>query len=79
MELAIDMRGQVRCVYNEAIDLAALGKLSIRRASYVEPDAQGCWTADMAQLEGPKLGVFVRRSEAVKAEQEWLEKNWLTS
>ena len=79
MELVIDMRGQVRCIYGETIDLAALGKPSIRRASYVEPDDQGQWWADMAQLEGPKLGVFVRRSEAVKAEQEWLEKNWLTS
>jgi len=34
--------------YTEALDLAALGSLSIRRASHVEPDEQGRWWADLA-------------------------------
>jgi len=43
MELVIDTGGNVRCLYSEMIDLAALGKLTIRRASHVEPDEQGQW------------------------------------
>ena len=45
MELRIDARGQVVCVYGEAIDLAVLGEPTIRRASHVEPDNQGRWWA----------------------------------
>jgi hypothetical protein len=39
MRLVIDARGVVRCLYGEEIELAALGSLSISRASQVEPDA----------------------------------------
>lgn len=59
------------------LDLAALGKLSIKRASYVEPDGRGGWTADLSPVRGPQLGRFERRSEALEAEREWLVKNWL--
>ena len=72
MELVISPLGQIRCVYDEAIDLAQLGELSIRRASHVEPDDQGRWWADLAPVEGPKLGPFDRRSSALDAEREWL-------
>ena len=41
MQLLIDPCGGVRCVYDEALDLTFLGPLSIRRASHVEPDAEG--------------------------------------
>lgn len=67
--------GQVRCVYDEAIDLAQLGELSIRRASRVEPDDQGRWWADLAPVNGPVLGPFARRSSALDAERLWLESN----
>src|SRR6185369_18080020 len=50
MELVIDRVGQVRCVYEEAIDLSALGAVSIQRASHVEPDGQGQWWADLAPV-----------------------------
>ena len=73
MDLVVNTRGQVRCIYDEAIDLAALGKLSIKRASYVEPDEQGRWRADMGLSGGPVLGPFVCRSLALRAEQFWLE------
>ena len=43
MELLIEASGNARCVYGEAIDLAELGQLSIRRGSHVEPNEHGQW------------------------------------
>ena len=73
MELVIDTRGQVRCIYDEAIELAALGKLNIKRASYVEPDREGRWWADLAPSGGSRLGPFAKRSQALSAELRCLE------
>jgi hypothetical protein len=73
MRLRIDITGQVRCLYGEAIALGELGVLTIRRASHVEPDAAGRWWADLAPLEGPRLGPFVCRSEALQAEHAWID------
>ena len=73
MRLRIDARGQVVCVYGEAIDLAALGELVIRRASHVEPDDQGRWWADLGPVDGPRLGPYRLRSEALQAEATWLD------
>jgi len=78
MQLVIDRHGQVQCLYGEAIDLSALGSLAIRRASHVEPRADGSWQADLAPVGGPTLGPFSRRSDALAAEQQWLETHWLS-
>jgi hypothetical protein len=77
MQLVIEPGGAVRCIYDEAIDLAALGSPTIVRASHVEPDQQGRWWADLSPVGGPVLGPFVNRSEAIVAEHAWLETNWL--
>lgn len=77
MQLVIDCRGIVRGVYGEAIDLTQLGHLALRRASHVEPDAEGRWWTDLQPVGGPKLGPFGRRSEALSAELTWLEEHWL--
>ncbi len=79
MQLIIAPGGVVRCVYGEEIDLTALGKPIIRRASYVEPDQHGRWLADLSPVDGGVLGPFSNRSEALAAEQSWLEANWLGS
>jgi hypothetical protein len=75
--LVVSPAGQVRCLYGETIDLAALGRLTVLRGSHVEPDDQGSWLADMAPVGGPTLGPFARRSEALTAEAAWLESHWL--
>jgi hypothetical protein len=74
MELIVARDGTGHCLYDEAIDLAALGRLSITRASDVEPDDQGRWFADLAPISGPRLGPFGLRSQALAAEQTWLER-----
>jgi hypothetical protein len=77
MELIVTPGGAVRCTYSEEIDLATLGSLAISRASHVEPDQQGRWQADLSPLDGPTLGPFDLRSDALTAEHQWLEANWL--
>nr|WP_145059933.1 hypothetical protein [Lignipirellula cremea] len=64
--------------YDEAINLATFGKLTIRRGSHVEPTSDGRWTADLEPVGGPVLGPFGRRSEALAAERDWLAANWIT-
>ena len=77
MQIIITPAGTARCIYTEAINLAAIGSPVITRASHVEPDQQGRWMADLSPLSGPTLGPFLNRSEALVAEHDWLETNWL--
>ena len=65
--------GQVRCLYDETIDLASIGALHIRRASHVEPDSSGRWWTDLSPAGGPVLGPFACRSQALSAERCWLD------
>jgi hypothetical protein len=78
MQLVIKPNGALRCIYGEEIDLHALGSPSVSRASHVEHDRHGRWFADMSPVDGPKLGPFKQRSDALTAESAWLEANWLT-
>jgi len=77
MQLVIKPDGAVQCVYGEEIDLATLGSPAIRRASHVEPDRHGLWLADLSPVDGPCLGPFDSRSQALAAESRWLEVHWL--
>ncbi|MBI3411447.1 MAG: hypothetical protein HY040_24225 [Planctomycetes bacterium] len=79
MDLVIDAQGMIRCLYGEAIALHRLGEMSIQRASHVEPDTIGRWWADLKPVDGPILGPFLQRSQALDAESAWLETNWLVS
>jgi hypothetical protein len=72
MELVVGVDGGVRCIYDETLDLRELGRLSITRASHVEPDSAGNWWADMGLSGGPVLGPFKTRGEALAAERGWL-------
>ena len=78
MELLITPDGCVTCVYDEAIELAVLGQVSIRRASHVDPDLSGGWRAELSPVGGPELGPFPRRSDALEAERLWLGQHLLS-
>ena len=77
MQLMIRPDGTVHCLYGEELDLHELGSLAIARGSHVEPDATGQWTADLSPVNGPRLGPFSSRSDALAAERQWLETHWL--
>jgi hypothetical protein len=72
LELIINPHGVVSTIYSEEIDLTAIGRATIHRASHVEPTADGTWTADLSPVGGPVLGPFGKRSEALAAEANWL-------
>ena len=78
MEIVIQSDGTAICIYSESIPLAVLGPLKIKRASHVEPDFNGRWIADLSPVDGPQLGPFDKRSDALAAEVRWLEQHWLT-
>lgn len=73
MQLVIDTAGTVRCIYGEELDLNQLGHVTIRRGSHVEPTESGEWVADLSPVNGPVLGPFSLRSQALAAEVAWLE------
>jgi hypothetical protein len=77
MEIVVSPKGNARFVYDEAVDLAPLGQLAISRASHVEPDDSGGWVADLWPVNGPRLGPFNKRTEALAAEVQWLYDHWL--
>ena len=77
MELLIAPTGSIRCVYGEDVNLSELGRLSIQRGSHVEPTSDGQWTADLSPVNGPELGPFSTRHEALSAEVSWLNEHWL--
>lgn len=64
-------------VYNDPnyATLKRTGECSIRRASHVEPGTDGDWYADLSPVNGPKLGPFEQRQEALDAEVEWLNEH----
>ena len=73
MELVVAADGVARSIYGEELDLREIGRLSVTRASHVEPDAQGFWLADMDPSGGPVLGPFKSRTEPLQAERGWLQ------
>jgi hypothetical protein len=79
MFVSIRPDGAIEFVYDDALrGLFALGRVTIRRASHVEPTSDGRWTADLGPSGGPVLGPFDRRAEALAAERAWLDEARLT-
>ncbi len=77
VQILITPQGQSRMVYDDLVDLNGVGEIAVKRASHVEPNKAGCWTADLNPVGGPILGPFDKRSEALAAEVAWLHRNWL--
>lgn len=63
---------KLRCLLSEDGDSVSPESAEIRRASHVEPTADGRWTADMSPVSGPVLGPFDERGQALQAEVDWL-------
>ena len=76
-ELMVAPDGTVRMIYSELVEPHALGTPTIERGSHVEPDHNGFWWADLAPSNGPKLGPYTNRSQAITAEIAWLREFWL--
>lgn len=67
------VNGVMEFIYSdELVDLLDTGVASVARASHVEPAPGGGWTADMAPSNGPVLGPFRTRQEALAKEVAWL-------
>ncbi len=66
MELVVSPNGSVRCVYDEALDLALLGRVRITRGSHVEPDKHGKWLADLNPVGG-RVGGLPNRIGPMRA------------
>ena len=72
--LSINSSGTITGIYDDRLaGLLENGKVTIRRASHVEPTADGRWQADMGPVGGPVLPSCRLRSEALSAEVEWLQ------
>ena len=68
-----DNTGVIGCLYTENIDLAAMGSLNVRRASYVKFDnAVQKWTVTL--VDGTNLGYFKTRKAAIRAEVKYLNR-----
>lgn len=77
MDIIIEADGNARLIYDESIDLHTIGQVEIRRGSHVEPTAGGQWMADLSPVDGPVLGPYRSRTEALAAEVKWLREFWL--
>lgn len=76
--IQIGTDGQMKFIWSDKLaPLFNDGRGTIRRASHVEPTAAGKWTADMAPVNGPVLGPYDTRGEALAAETKWIEENVL--
>jgi hypothetical protein len=70
--LSISTEGRIRAIYDDRLaGLLSQGKATIKRASAVEPTTDGQWTA--AMVDGPTLGPFKLRQQALDAEVEYLK------
>lgn len=78
--LRIEPDGTVLALYSDELEpllkvLLTQGKGTITRASHVEPNSAGGWTADLSPVDGPMLGPFPTRAAALAAETAWIEKH----
>ncbi len=74
--IKVDSTGIVTFIWHD--DLAGIldeGVATVRRASNVEPNADGKWTADLSPVGGPTFGPYTLRQDALDAEVEWLDRH----
>lgn len=75
IEIIFDVNGIAKMIYNEELNLTELGGDRIKRVSHVEPvDGTSSWEVRVP-VTGDTLGPFNCRSDAVKAEIEYIKEN----
>ena len=77
LRLLIDARGEIFFLHDDALlPVMQEGQTRTVRASHVEPGPDGRqWFADLSPQNGPNLGPFPTRTEALAAEVAWIEKH----
>ena len=79
MKIAIKPNGELEMIYSdEFLGILSEGTSSIQRASHVEPAVDNTWTADMSPVGGGCLSGFTTRQEALNAEVDWLNTQYLS-
>lgn len=77
-KVSVKVDGTIRFVYDDELEsLKYAGPSHTRRASFVEPDSNGLWVADLSPIHGPKFGPFRLRKTALDAERDWIEEHAL--
>lgn len=73
-KIKINKDGVIEFIYRDELrGLVQQGESSIKRVSHVEPTPDCQWLATM--IDGPVLGPFSTREEALQAELKWLREN----
>lgn len=76
--ITIEADGRLRMIYSDELaELVHAGTATIARASHVEPAPAGGWLADLSPVNGPVLGPFALRQQALDEEVRWLRANVL--
>ncbi len=75
LQAVVDLDGRVTMPYDDALaGLLVHGESNTARASHVEPGKLGIgWEVDMSPIDGPRLGLFMLREDALAAERDFLE------
>ncbi len=69
IQIVIEPNGSIKFVYSDSMsELLQQGEFSIKRASNVEPEYDGTWSADLSPINRPKLKGFALRQNALDAE-----------
>ena len=72
--ISVKPDGTIRFVYDDELEsLKHAGPSHTRRASFVEPNENGLWTADLSPIGGPVFGPFKLRKTALDSERDWIE------
>ena len=79
MKVKIDKCGNISFLYSDDyFKFANAGKVTIKRASNVEPTKDNKWIVDLKPLKiNKKLGPFKTRKEALDKERIYIEKHYL--
>lgn len=76
--IVVEPSGTIKLIYEDDLrGLLTNGKAEIKRVSHVEPTIDGRWEADLSPINGPILGPYDTRKEALESEVNYLIANIL--